>query len=110
MMSGMSLQTKGLLAFAVLTIYAAGLTLFVLDQKEALINEVEQLRSVYERDEAVSQSDLATLRTLQNLRTQILVQSNDIDRESLRDQLALIRSLYEDLPTRYPGAETTLLL
>jgi hypothetical protein len=43
-MSGMSLQTKGLLAFAVLTVYAAGLTVFVLDQKEALIGEVEQTR------------------------------------------------------------------
>lgn len=110
MMSKMSLQTKGLIAFAVLTIYAAGLTLFVLDQKEALIEEVEQLRSVYEREEAVSQSDLATLRTLKNLRTRILVQSDDTtNTESLRDQLGLVRSLYQDLPTRYPGAETTLL-
>ena len=109
MMSEMSLQTKGLLAFAVLTLYAAALTLFVLNQKEALIEEVEQLRYVYEREEAVSHSDLATLRTLQNLRTQILVQSDTIDTDSLRDQLALVRSLYEGLPMRYPGAETTLL-
>jgi signal transduction histidine kinase len=109
MMSGMSLQTKGLLAFAVLTVYAAGLTVFVLDQKEALIGEVEQLRFVYEREGAGSQSDLATLRTLQNLRAQILVQSNDIDKERLRDQLAFVRSLYEGLPMRYPGGETTLL-
>jgi hypothetical protein len=109
MLSKMSLQMKGLIAFAVLTIYAAGLTLFVLDQKEVLIEEVEQLRSVYEREEAVSQSDLATLRTLQNLRTRILVQSDDTNKESLRDQLGLVRSLYQDLPTRYPGAETTLL-
>jgi signal transduction histidine kinase len=105
----MSLQTKGLLAFAVLTVYAAGLTVFVLDQKEALIGEVEQLRFVYEREGAGSQSDLATLRTLQNLRAQILVQSNDIDKERLRDQLAFVRSLYEGLPMRYPGGETTLL-
>ena len=33
MMSEMSLQAKGMLALAVLTIYAAGLTVFVLDQK-----------------------------------------------------------------------------
>ena len=91
MFSEMSLQAKGMLAFAVLTIYAAGLTLFVLDQKEALIAEVEQLRAVYERDEAVSRSDLATLRTLQNLGSQILVQSSDLDKEGLRDQLALVR-------------------
>jgi hypothetical protein len=109
MKSEMSLQTKGMLAFAMLIIYAAGLTVFVLDQKEALIHEVEQLRSVYEREGAVSQSDLATLRTLQNLRAQILVQSDDIDRAGLRDQLGLVRSLYEGLPMRYPGAETTLL-
>ena len=109
MISQMSLQTKGMLAFVVLMIYAAGLTLFVLDQKEALIAEVEQLRSVYEQEGAVSQSDLATLRTLQNLRSQILVNNNDIDREGLRDQLALVRSLYEGLPMRYPGGETTLL-
>ncbi|MDH3761171.1 MAG: ATP-binding protein [Gammaproteobacteria bacterium] len=105
----MSLQAKGMLAFAVLTIYAAGLTVFVLDQKEALIAEVEQLRSVYEREGAASQSDLATLRTLQNLRAQILVQNDDIDQKSLRDQLSLVRSLYEGLPMRYPGGETTLL-
>ncbi|UCH39250.1 MAG: GHKL domain-containing protein [Gammaproteobacteria bacterium] len=105
----MSLQTKGMLAFVVLMIYAAGLTVFVLDQKEALIAEVEQLRSVYEHEGAVSQSDLATLRTLQNLRSQILVNNKDIDKESLRDQLALVRSLYEGLPMRYPGGETTLL-
>ena len=52
-MSELSLQTKGMLAFTVLMIYAAGLTLFVLDQKEELIDEVEQLRSVYEREGAV---------------------------------------------------------
>jgi signal transduction histidine kinase len=109
MLSEMSLQAKGMLAFAVLTIYAAGLTVFVLDQKEALIDEVEQLRYVYEREGAASQSDLATLRTLQNLRAQILVQNDDIDQRSLRDQLALVRSLYEGLPMRYPGGETTLL-
>ena len=109
MISELSLQTKGMLAFAVLTIYAAGLTLFVLDQKAVLINEVEQLRQVYEREGAVSQSDLATLRTLQNLRSQILVNGKDLDRESLRDQLALVRALYEGLPMRHPGAETTLL-
>ena len=109
MISEMSLQMKGVLAFVVLTIYAAGLTFFVLDQKEALIDEVEQLRHVYERDGAVSQSDLATLRTLQNLRSQILVHSSDFDQDSLRDQLALVRALYEGLPMRYPGGETTLL-
>ncbi len=109
MISDMSLQTKGLLAFAVLTIYAAGLTVFVLAQKETLIDEVEQLRSVYEREGAVSQSDLATLRTLQNLRAQILVQTDDVDQKSLRNQLALVRALYEGLPRRYPGGETTLL-
>lgn len=108
-MSGMSLQTKGLLAFSVLTIYAIGLTLFVMDQKEALIDQVEQLRSVYEREGAVSQSDFATLRTLQNLRAQILVQDNNFDPESLRDKLSLVRALYEGLPTRYPGGEPTLL-
>ena len=107
-MSELSLQTKGMLAFAVLMLYAAGLTLFVMDQKEQLIGEVEKLRSVYEREGAVSQSDLATLRTLQNLRSQILVHGRDIDSESLRDQLALVRSLYEDLPTRYPRSEPTL--
>jgi hypothetical protein len=109
MISEMSLQTKGMLAFVVLTIYAAGLTLFVLDQKEELIDEVEQLRSVYELEGAVSQSDLATLRTLQNLRSQILVNGNDIDQDGLRDQLAVVRSLYEGLPMRYPRGETTLL-
>ena len=109
MISGMSLQAKGMLAFAVLTIYAVGLTLFVLDQKEVLIAEVEQLRHVYEREGFVSQSDLATLRTLQNLRAEILVQNDNFDREGLRDQLALVRSLYEGLPMRYPGGETTLL-
>jgi signal transduction histidine kinase len=109
MMSGMSLQAKGMIAFTVLTIYAAGLTLFVLDQKEALIDEVEQLRYVYEREGSVSQSDLATLRTLQNLRAEILVQKDDFDKEGLREQLALVRSLYEGLPMRYPGGETTLL-
>ena len=108
-MSELSLQTKGMLAFTVLMIYAAGLTLFVLDQKEELIDEVEQLRSVYEREAAVSQSDLATLRTLQNLRSQILVHGNDIEQDGLRYQLAVVRSLYEGLPMRYPGAETTLL-
>jgi signal transduction histidine kinase len=105
----MSLQAKGMIAFTVLTIYAAGLTLFVLDQKEALIDEVEQLRYVYEREGSVSQSDLATLRTLQNLRAEILVQKDDFDKEGLREQLALVRSLYEGLPMRYPGGETTLL-
>ena len=109
MISTMSLQAKGMLAFAVLMVYAAGLTLFVLDQKEALIAEVEQLRSVYERDEAISQADLATLRTLQNLRTEILVQSESADTDRLRDQLARVRSLYKGLPLRYPEAETTLL-
>jgi signal transduction histidine kinase len=109
MMSGMSLQAKGMLAFAVLTVYAVGLTVFVLDQKEALIDEVEQLRYTYEREGFVSQSDLATLRTLQNLRAQILVQKNDFDKEGLRDQLALVRSLYEGLPMRYAGGEPTLL-
>ena len=109
MMSEMSLQTKGLLAFAVLTLYAVGLTVFVLDQKEALIDQVEQLRSVYEREGAVSQSDLATLRTLQNLRAQILIHNDEIDQKSLRDKLSLVRSLYEGLPMRYPGGETTLL-
>lgn len=109
MMSGMSLQAKGMIAFAVLTIYAASLTFFVLDQKAALIDEVEQLRHVYEGEGRVSQSDLATLRTLQNLRAEILVQKDDLDRQGLREQLALVRSLYEGLPMRYPGGETTLL-
>ena len=104
----MSLKMKGMLAFAVLTIYAAGLTLFVLEQKDVLIDEVEQLRAVYEREGAVSQADLATLRTLQNLRAQILVRGDDFDRESLRDQLAFVRNLYEGLPLRHPGSGPTL--
>lgn len=109
MKTEMSLLTKGMLAFVVLTIYAAGLTVFVLEQKEALIHEVEQLRHVYEAEGFGSHSDLATLRTLQNLRAEILVRKDDFDREGLRNQLALVRSLYEGLPMRYPGGEPTLL-
>ena len=109
MLSGMSLQAKGMIAFAVLTIYAACLTVFVLDQKEALIDEVAQLRYVYEGEGSVSQTDLATLRTLQNLRAEILVHNGDFDEQGLREQLSLVRSLYEGLPMRYPGGETTLL-
>ena len=108
-MSEMSLKMKGMLAFAVLMIYATGLTVFVLDQKEALIHEVEQLRSVYESEGAMSQADLATLRTLQNLRAQILFRSDEFDREGLRDQLAFVRTLYEGLPRRHPGSGPTLL-
>lgn len=107
-MPDMPLKTKGLVAFLALVLYAIGLVAFVLYEKQVLIDEVDQLRASYDRDGVTEQINLATLRVLLNLHTQIAVHDNTFSTESLRKQLTVLRTVYAGVPERYPVPEPAL--
>ncbi len=107
-MSETSIRTKGLLAFTVLVFYAIGLVAFVLHEKQLLIDKVEQLQSSYDSDGLSEQVNLATLRVLQNLHTQIAAHDDSLTPDSLRNQLTVLRAVYSGVPERYPVPEPAL--
>ena len=99
----MSLRQKGLLAFLSLLLYAAGLSAFVLFEKESLLAEVAALRDSFEQERLVNNELMTRVRTLAAIQVGML----DIPPDQRRHRLAALRNagsgLDRSLANRHGG-------